>query len=394
MSFPIRFAILCTFAVYPAFLNAQYKEIPVTVHSAQVFHLNSGGRGKVGMATFGMLDAKSKVVLEVKLPENTVAWYYSFSASRDAAAIERTRKQLQLASKLTRLVDETGTTALALDLLTQPPGDNFCDILLLDSEKQIDLFQKEINFKNMKYHVGGSRENYVSGNVGITTPERCQGSQYLGFSNPDAFYAVSVAVEVVAIVRKPIEENGWTQDMKNDIYSVCQKVLAAQPARLSEVQRHHYMSCLLTTLFREQNKTTVENKAAYELGMLMKGRVEKCAKGLGMDSIVTLCPNLHIQLADAMGGSSTLSYPSNTRLMGTWKSEGHHFALQSGGKAKVLFGPGKPEVAGTWSLKERTLEIKYAGAVSRFLVQSVSPGNISFSYFAEGHGEKLFTAVK
>ncbi len=72
--------ILFLFLVFSA--NAQrFKEVPIQVVAPQTMVVNSLG-GK-------FLGKKNQVLLTFQLPENTIRWFYIFSASRDKATIDR-----------------------------------------------------------------------------------------------------------------------------------------------------------------------------------------------------------------------------------------------------------------------------------------------------------------
>jgi hypothetical protein len=76
---------------------------PVQVINENHFYLN-GGR-------ISMVGGRSRLAFKIRLPQNTVRWYYSFTA----AAGNNPTHQIQLFSKLTKLIDKSGFTALAMN---------------------------------------------------------------------------------------------------------------------------------------------------------------------------------------------------------------------------------------------------------------------------------------
>src|SRR6202008_2289578 len=70
---------------------------PVSVIEPTAHFLNSGSN-----ATFR--GGRSRLVLPVTLPANTVEWYYRFSASRNQTEIDNVRKNFQLLGELSQLL--------------------------------------------------------------------------------------------------------------------------------------------------------------------------------------------------------------------------------------------------------------------------------------------------
>ncbi|MDJ1484229.1 hypothetical protein QNI16_27270 [Cytophagaceae bacterium YF14B1] len=145
---------------------------------------------------------QSRVAIPVTLPPNTIEWYYTFSASRDQALIKKTAEQLQLGKELTKLLVKASgagwiagkATNIAVDNLTQPPGSDYCDIVLLDQENR-SLFLNKVEYRH--YPVG-SRSNLKSGVVKLT--DFNQGTWYLGIRNPDIWTGINTVVQIVAVV--------------------------------------------------------------------------------------------------------------------------------------------------------------------------------------------------
>ncbi|MEM0998204.1 MAG: DUF1036 domain-containing protein [Bacteroidota bacterium] len=158
-----------------------------TVCSTQKFVVNGGFRNFTGLG-------KSRIVLPVKLPHNTIRWYYEFSAYQNEADINRVAASFELAGELSRAIDASGITANLIGMLSQPPGEAYCDVFVLDS-------WNAANFENhdrYRYYGDCSRQNYTSGVVEVNGAH--SGTLYLGFRNPATSYPISIAVQVVAVV--------------------------------------------------------------------------------------------------------------------------------------------------------------------------------------------------
>jgi uncharacterized membrane protein len=140
---------------------------------------------------------KSRTVIPVKLPANTVSWYYEFAAFRDQAQLASARARFKLAAELSALVDQSGIANLAMKALTMPPGGNICNVYLLGDTKQTDLFQAKQAFSFLR---DGTRSSLTSAVVPVMQPAGQQ--VYLGLHNPDNLYGIHYALEVVAVVEE------------------------------------------------------------------------------------------------------------------------------------------------------------------------------------------------
>lgn len=139
----------------------------------------------------------NEVTIPVKLPPNTVEWYYVVSASRNKEDIQRNLDNAGLFKELTNFVGGINPTTMVLnigmDLITQPPGSDYCDVYLLDYANN-SLFSSDQAFS---YILEGSRENVNSAKVKIKGVN--SGQCYLGLQNRDAMHGLAVGIEVVAI---------------------------------------------------------------------------------------------------------------------------------------------------------------------------------------------------
>ncbi|WP_340076039.1 hypothetical protein [Leptobacterium sp. I13] len=175
-----------------------YRTIDKTVTESlqnEQFYLNS-------RSNTVLKGGKNRVILPVNLPENTVEWFYVFTASRNEDDIKNTLHSFDLAASLTKFIDNDKSLSSAVASLNAPPGANICDIYLLDEENTL-LFN---NKKDFLYEIDASRENYKSGVVEV---KEVNGKKtYLGINNTDNIYGIHVAIEIVAIVKtqETIEE--------------------------------------------------------------------------------------------------------------------------------------------------------------------------------------------
>jgi len=186
-----------------------YKKIRkvVPVLTNQDFYLNGGTKGAFG--------GKSRINLLVSLPKNTVEWYYVFSTSPN----QGNNQSINLVAQLTRLVDNTGMTAIATSALLAPTSNGgACDVYLMDRINSDKFMEKVDNWGGTySYFTEGTRENFHKGTIqikGITS-----GNWYLGFKNPSVSTGVNVSVEVAAIVEEEtLDYSTWSTETKSRFY--------------------------------------------------------------------------------------------------------------------------------------------------------------------------------
>lgn len=139
----------------------------------------------------------SRTLIPVTLPENTVRWYYEFTAYRNKADVEAVRSTFQLASELSMFIDQTGFLKLTTAALTPPAGGDICNVYLIADELEAKFFmQKQPNFKWVN---DASRTSLTSAIVPVQHPGR---QVYLGLHNPADVDGIYFAIEVVAVVEE------------------------------------------------------------------------------------------------------------------------------------------------------------------------------------------------
>ena len=191
--------LLGIFLILSNYSISQYIEEAIEINQPQTF-------------TIGKATGNSRQVIPIKLPPRTIKWFYTFSASRNKADIEKTAETFNLFSKLSLIIDQSGTTANALSLVGKPPGTDNCDVYLLSSENDVSLFEKKtdnnvLSLSKWSCIREGTREGLISGTIDITNARQIKGTQYVGFRNKSIFYPVNIFFQVVAIVEKDIIPN-------------------------------------------------------------------------------------------------------------------------------------------------------------------------------------------
>lgn len=163
----------------------------IALLTPQSFKLNGGLN-----ATF--VGGKSRTYYEITIPLGTVEWYFSFTASK----APQNASALQLVSQLTRLVDPSGTTALAVSALTSPEGADDCDIMVMDGANTNLFMQKaDLNGRRIDANISASRANYRNGSVQVRD-WIMPGKYYIGFKNPSSSAPINISLEAAAIVEE------------------------------------------------------------------------------------------------------------------------------------------------------------------------------------------------
>lgn len=167
--------------------KTQKRKLKIVELPTQHFYLNSTSNEL-------FKGGRSKTCFSVSLPQNTVEWYYEFTAARDKNTQERNAASFQLASQLAGVIDKTGIISYSLDFFTSPPGADFCDILLIDAEAQKSFMEAgRFNFYNE-----GTRKNFKSGVVQVKDNHIAR--PVLALENKDVSYGINVSVRVVAVI--------------------------------------------------------------------------------------------------------------------------------------------------------------------------------------------------
>lgn len=209
--FKCFFSLILFLTIDYQILTAQsttVKYTPQTIKPQTVIVLHSGSQTWVG--------GVSRQIVEVKLPPNTVSWYYSFGAYNEAGQAQKAKGLVSLAAQLLKYVDQTNISTLAVNQLLAPSGSAYCDIEFFDTYEQAKKFEDKADYtifgEGYKALQKYSVKNHKSGVVKIEDKKFQSGTFYLGLRNPVSFGEINLMYEVVAIteektVQKPAEKS-------------------------------------------------------------------------------------------------------------------------------------------------------------------------------------------
>jgi len=170
-------------------LKNKYKTISIVPQTEYYLH------GLLGASL--NTNRKSRITFPIILPENTVEWYYVFSASQ-----QNSKNNFNLLGQLASLIDQTGSLNFGIDLLSTPPGSHVCNVFVFLEHEDSRFFE---DYKNYSYLGDCSRKNIKSGTVKVPGVPGFMGlkggyKMYMGIENPKDLKGISVSIEVVAIV--------------------------------------------------------------------------------------------------------------------------------------------------------------------------------------------------
>lgn len=216
-----KFFLLFVLLLPASFLQAQSTTTVLKEKSlikGQTVYLNSKAR----------LGGKSRIVLPVKLPANTVSWYYSFSTvkTNDAATkLEGSGLEIQIAKLIANgalNVIKAGMVTNVVSHLVKPTGSGVVDIYLTDNKGFKEFEKKDLvgmyDVDVPTFYQEGTAQNSRNGVFQIPV---VRNDLYLCIKNPSVTEGVAISVDVVAIVAAKEYRDIWSAESVEAIYKDC-----------------------------------------------------------------------------------------------------------------------------------------------------------------------------
>jgi len=329
----------------------------------------------VGVFHLGNRTSDTREVVQVKLPPNTIRWFYTFSAYRDKAAVDRGKSVFNLFSELSKFIDESGATAFALDKISNPPGTDYADAFLLLSANDVKKFEnRENDFIPVRE---GSRKNLISGKFIIDNPSFTKGYQYLGFRNNNLFYGVNIQVQIVAVVRELAPMTKWTVDSKNIFFKVFSSLFysVGLGKYLDKMSVEKLVSCIMSQLTKHETPESLKGRAGYELFEILEKYGNECDAQLGTGlSKMDLKP-------DAV----------SSLIQGKWKDENSVFTLFKDGSMSIKWDNGS-SAFGNWKISDGLLKFSINKANYDYFIVELSDQKLVFELV--GNEKEKYTAIK
>jgi len=245
------------------------KQVVKSIIQERSITLNGGANASMG--------GKSRTVIPIVLPVNTVSWYYSFSTSSGVNG-------LQLFTQLSSLAaGPLGITKNLISNIKVPQGNSGVDAYLLDQPNSDLFIQKvDLNGGTFSYY----REGLVTNTNQAVVPiyNALQGTYYLGLRNPSTFSGIKITIEVVAIVQEVEQQTeeqseamslgnlGWKAFERGD-YDKCLD-LSNQALQLDNSLGYVHFNIALCYLIKGDN-TTAMNKYVKAISIAKKTSIPK-----------------------------------------------------------------------------------------------------------------------
>lgn len=141
---------------------------------------------------------RSLITIPINFPENTVKWYYEFSATQNKKELNKISNSFNLFSELTGLIEQFDVLSFGIEQLTKPLGSSYCDIYLVDNQ---NMELSKIGLKYLKL-VEGSRDNVSSAIVEVSN--NLDTPLYLQIKNTNYLHGVQFAIQIVAVVKQEL----------------------------------------------------------------------------------------------------------------------------------------------------------------------------------------------
>ena len=148
----------------------------------------------------------SRVIIPVNLPENTIEWYYMFASYSNEDVLNKRTSDINLATKLSLALDQTGLTSALVSTLLTPNGSSSSNIYVFGDRYNAVNFVNKTDWdlfpEYWKYYDQVSIESAT------------HGKQVIRFAPKEQFYIgiqagpspVLVDVEIVAIVDESVTD--------------------------------------------------------------------------------------------------------------------------------------------------------------------------------------------
>lgn len=326
-----------------------------------------------------LIGGSSRNYVTVQLPPRTVSWGYGICAKRTREELDDTKQKMNLLGQLSKLVDASGTAALAINTLSTPQGDDFCEVYLLGSSNDISPF---INHSNFNQKNIGYRNNIKNGIVDINESAKWGRTEYIGINNSSVLHGLTITIEVIAYVSE-----GWAPDEKQKGFEAAFEIIAKIPA-LSHVsidEKKSLTYCFMSTLSEKYNPADLQKLAPYEQEEISKKYIMKCLLELDIK------PPPIKQESNSMGGMGETATTNEIDIktitsnyfIGTWEDENSKFTFTADGKFSITWSNGQKLENRNWEFKDQKLYMTFN--TKFFTEHDVSSlGENSFKYKASG----------
>lgn len=309
----------------------------------------------------------SRQVIPISLPKNTIRWYYCFSAYRNKEDVQKVSRTYNLFSKLSLMIDQTGTTATAISLMGNPPGSDYCHVYLMNSINDVNKFENKTDYVGNQFDFNrqGSRKNFVSGIVDINEQSNLTGIQYLGFKNLDLNNGVNVYLQVVAIVYNEPSTNGWTVSVKQKVYEKMKdKFSAAAGNQFKQSDIDNLSGCIMTKITQNYSPEQIAGLAEYELNSRLSNFADSCSNELKLDF---------------SNVDTSQKVIDKNNLVGKWRDQNSTFSIMNFGYLSIQWDNGSSKF-GSWKIEGNKLSFSFDSwkSADEYMVLELTNNNLKY----------------
>ena len=198
----------------------------------QTIYLNSKAR----------LGGKNRIVVPIRLPANTVAWYYSFTT----VTTNNVKKQVPssgLHMQIAKLITDGALNLISAGLVTnivsqliKPTGSGAVDVYLTDANGLKQFERKDLvgmySVNVPAFYSEGTAQNSRNGVFQIPI---IRNDLSLCLRNPSVTEGVAVSVDVVAIVSSQEYRDIWSAKNISSIYDDCLNKFSVKDAEAEKI---------------------------------------------------------------------------------------------------------------------------------------------------------------
>lgn len=155
------------------------------------------------------MGGRSRTVVAINLPANTVEWHYSFSTRSDGTLEQNLNLASQITSLITSVASGGSTAALFTGLpksvvnsIFSPTGSVPVNAYVISSYEQSNFLGE----RDFNYYPGVSSTDATNAVVQVSNYNLKSGLFYLGFQNLSKWKGAIIDVEIVAIVVEQRQE--------------------------------------------------------------------------------------------------------------------------------------------------------------------------------------------
>ncbi len=336
------------------------------------------------LSGIGGLNGVSKLVIPINLPENTVSWYYAFSALDDKSESQKTDLIFNLGSIILKAYtgNWVGVIPGILKTISPPPGTQTCDVYHFPNYAEAEKFERTAIFKEYSYVVPSTQKGLSSGYGEITQSPYLKGTQYLGLANPTLAKGVLVSIEVVALVWEEVKINGWSRAQRENFFNYLKSsfLLSEAGNLMDNEQLNIFCQCFVSKMIDQYQPESFRSMTNYEIKQKLEGLGKSCIDEIKLQSAFQYQNQERV-------------FPND--LYGKWKDENSLISIYRNGSIEIEWDSGTKR-EGLWRIEDGQLifDLKNSKQPDRYYVIELSPKTLVYVLTDEERSSQVWHANK